>query len=80
MVQLPDGRLVTGSGDKDLRIWELNHYSCSAVLTGHSGAVRCIVVLENGELLATGADDNNVIIWCVDLTYLTLPYPTLPLF
>ena len=70
MVQLPDGRLLTGAGDKELRIWDLDHYSCTTVLTGHTGAVRCIVLLENGEALATGADDNNVIIWCagIDLT------------
>ena len=65
LVQLPDGRLVTGSGDKTLKIWDPSAHSSSAAatVTGHAGAVRCIVLLPHGAALASGADDNNVIIW-----------------
>ena len=70
LVQLPDGRLVTGSGDNSLRVWDLHlgGQSCSAVLAGHTAPVRCIVLLESGEALATGADDNSVKIWCAGPT------------
>lgn len=64
LVQLPDGRLVTGSGDKTLKIWDPSNSSSSPVtVTGHTGAVRCIVLLPHGEAIASGADDNDVIVW-----------------
>lgn len=67
IVQLPDGRLVTGSGDKDLRTWNLLNgecqRECERIVQGHTGAVRSLVVLRDGRL-ASGADDNCVKIWC----------------
>lgn len=32
---LPDGRIVSGSQDKTLRIWDLNTGACDVVLKGH---------------------------------------------
>ena len=32
---LPDGRIVSASQDKTLRIWDLNTGACDVVLKGH---------------------------------------------
>lgn len=64
LLQLPDGRLVTGSGDKDIRVWSLGDWSCVSVLSDHTGAVRCLVHLDDGSL-ASGSDDFTVKIWSV---------------
>lgn len=62
IAQMHDGRLVTGSGDKDLRIWNWHSGQCEQIVRGHTGAVRSLAVLRDGRL-ASGADDNTVIIW-----------------
>ena len=38
----PDGlRLVSGSSDKTLKVWDVATGRCVATLKGHSGSVRC---------------------------------------
>jgi len=52
---LGDGRLASGSGDKTIRIWDLNKGGkCVQTLTGHNCAVTSVCAL--GEL-ALGSDN-----------------------
>ena len=37
MAVLPDGRVVSGSGDKTLRIWDSVTGECVKILEGHAG-------------------------------------------
>ena len=38
----PDGRrVVSGSSDKSLKVWDVATGECVATLKGHSGDVRC---------------------------------------
>ena len=38
----PDGRrVVSGSGDNTLKVWDVETGKCLATLKGHSGPVRC---------------------------------------
>ena len=38
----PDGRrVVSGSGDKTLKVWDIATGECVATLEGHSNTVRC---------------------------------------
>ena len=36
MAVLPDGRIVSGSGDNALRIWNITSGECEVLLEGHS--------------------------------------------
>ncbi len=36
MAVLPDGRIVSGSGDKTLRVWNVTSGKCEMVLEGHT--------------------------------------------
>ena len=38
---LPDGRVVSGSDDKTLKVWGVATGECVATLKGHSDFVRC---------------------------------------
>ena len=38
---LPDGRVVSGSDDKTLKVWGVATGECVATLKGHSEPVRC---------------------------------------
>ena len=39
----PDGRVVSGSGDKTIRIWNLSsgEWKCEAILEGHTRVKTC---------------------------------------
>jgi WD40 repeat protein len=62
MVLLTDGSLASGSGDKTIRIWNLQSGETLQILNGHSGGVFCLAVLEN-DFLASGSADKTIRIW-----------------
>ncbi len=59
---LPDGRLVSGSHDKTIKVWNLLSGECEATFSGHTDYVRALTVLQDGRL-ASGSADNTVKIW-----------------
>lgn len=60
---LPDGRLVSTSGDTTARVWNITAGgSCDFVLEGHSDYVRAVAVITEGKkvLIVTGSDDGTL--------------------
>jgi WD40 repeat protein len=53
---LADGRLLSWSGDKTLRIWDSASGACLVVLEGHTGWVKGAQVLADGRLLSWSSD------------------------
>jgi hypothetical protein len=60
-----DGRtLATGHAcDSDVHLWELASGREYARLRGHQGPVRSLVSSPDGATLASGSDDNTILIW-----------------
>ena len=46
-----DGRLVSGSGDKTLRIWNSATGKLVHTLTGHTGGIRTVIQLRDGRIV-----------------------------
>ena len=49
-------RLVSGSQDATLRLWDPQKQACLAVLRGHGDTVIALALLEDGRLVSCGCD------------------------
>lgn len=56
-------RLLTGSGDGTLRLWELTTETPVATLKGHKNWVLCCAFAPDGKLCASGSMDKDARIW-----------------
>lgn len=54
-------RVVSGSRDATLRVWDVESGQCLHVLVGHLAAVRCVQY--DGRLVVSGAYDYMVKVW-----------------
>ncbi|OAX42703.1 WD40 repeat-like protein [Rhizopogon vinicolor AM-OR11-026] len=61
----PDGRrMVTSSGDKTLRLWDLKDGTVLKKMEGHrSDWVRAVAVSKDGRLIASGDFSGELIVW-----------------
>ena len=62
---ISDGRVVSGSKDKTLRVWDKNKKKCLKKLTGHTGGVLAIAVLDD-ESVVSASWDNTLRVWNVN--------------
>jgi len=59
-----DGRrVVSGSNDNSIRVWETETGKCLATLKGHSGSVYGVAVTADGRRVVSGSWDNTVRVW-----------------
>lgn len=54
-------RLVSGSCDASVRVWDVVSGSCLHVLRGHKASISCLNIL--GDVLVTGSEDKSVRMW-----------------
>ena len=55
--------LATGSGDKSVKLWSLDDFSCLKTFEGHTNSVLRVDFLNNGLQLVSAASDGLVKLW-----------------
>lgn len=62
---LPDGRLISVSSDRTVRIWSLDAPGNPVVLTGHADEIHALEVSPKGDVFFTGGLDGTLLQWTV---------------
>ena len=57
-----DYRVISGSEDKTLRIWNPHTGTCQCVLKGHTAPINCVVVTPN-RVIVSGSSDHTLRLW-----------------
>ena len=66
IIQLSDIKFATASGDKTIKIWEIQSskkVKCLETLIGHNSDVISIIKINNKDLLISCSYDKRIIIW-----------------
>ncbi|KAK5994621.1 Vegetative incompatibility protein HET-E-1 [Cladobotryum mycophilum] len=58
-----DNKLVSGSSDGTVRIWDATTGSCIRTINGHSNWVTSVAFSANGQRIASGSRDETIKIW-----------------
>ena len=62
---LSDGRIVSGSSDNTIMIWNIDTGECEKVLEGHTSSVSSLSVLSDGRVIS-GSHDKTIRVWNID--------------
>jgi len=62
IVELPGGRFASGSYDGAMRIWDTESGACLATLSGHTGSVLALAVVDD-DTLVSGSWDKTLRVW-----------------
>ena len=62
VAKLNETKIVSGSSDATIRVWDLASNSCIAVLEGHECGVTCVAKL-NETKIVSGSEDVTIRVW-----------------
>jgi WD40 repeat protein len=67
-------RVVSGSYDYTVKLWEVDNGACLASFTGHTNLVTTVCLVDNDKFVYSAAEDLSIRVW--DLEQLEQPSPS----
>ena len=55
--------IISGSGDRSIKLWHLHNGQLHQTLQGHNGWVRALAISPDDALMVSGGNDNSVCLW-----------------
>jgi WD40 repeat protein len=62
-ISIDGTKIVSGSKDKTITVWNAVTGSVIATWEGHTNGVRSVAISNDGTKIVSGSDDNTVIVW-----------------
>lgn len=62
-LQFDAKRVVSGSRDRHLRVWDIESRACIMCLAGHAGSVLCLQFDGKTNTVVTGSSDTTIMTW-----------------
>ena len=62
-LQFDSTRVVTGSRDCKVRVWDLETKQCIRTMIGHKGSVLCLQFDDRSNTVVTGSSDTTIMTW-----------------
>jgi WD40 repeat protein len=59
-------KIITGSGDKTIKIWSTESGECLKTLTGHTDFVKCLIISNDKKYLISGSTDKTIKVWDIE--------------
>jgi WD40 repeat protein len=66
LINLPNDRIVSGSDDQTIKVWDLNQGICLKTLRGHKHWINSLIFIERDNSLISGSHDRSINIWEVN--------------
>jgi WD40 repeat protein len=66
LISLPNDRIVSGSIDQTIKVWDLNQGICLKALMEHNHWINSLIFIERDNSLVSGSQDNFIKIWEVN--------------
>jgi WD40 repeat protein len=64
IAKLPDGNIVSASGDVALKIWNVKTFQCIKILGGYKGCISSVLVLSD-ENIVSCSTNNELKFWSI---------------
>ena len=56
-------RIISGSEDKTVKVWNVENELCLNSLEGHSNWVKSVCFSGDGNIIVSGSEDKSIIVW-----------------
>ncbi|KAF7729896.1 hypothetical protein EC973_003630 [Apophysomyces ossiformis] len=63
-IQFDEDKIISGSRDKSIKIWDIRTGECRKTLTGHSASVLCLQFDEHH--IISGSSDSTIVQWNIE--------------
>ena len=65
ILETPDQKLITGSSDYSIKIWEEDDdtFHIKNTINQLCGKIQCLLLLNDGRILSSSSTDNNIKVW-----------------